>query len=159
MAIPGVFPPKLIGDHYYVDGGVVEQLPIGTAREEWVRKRPRFSRRKLAIVGIDLGPPGEPPSTDRLGHPMDLVMYTQRLQGRVITELELIRCHNPRRRISVVLVRPAALEIALYEIEKIPQALYVSYVETMRQLEGDGFLNVTNSEIEAAEEAFGICAE
>lgn len=159
MSIPGVFPPKLIGDRYYVDGGVIEQLPIGTAREEWLRVRPRFSRRKLAILGIDLGPPGEPPSTDRLGHPMDLVMYTQRLQGRVITELELVRCHDPRRRISVILIRPANIEIALHEIEKIPRALHVSYVETVRQLEGQDFLDVTESEIEAAEETFGICGD
>jgi predicted acylesterase/phospholipase RssA len=156
MAIPGVFPPKLIGDRYYVDGGVVEQLPIGTAREVWVGKRRRFSRRKLAIIGIDLGPPGEPPSRDRLGHPMDLVMYTQRLQGRVITELELTRCHDPRR-MTVILVRPADIEISLYEIEKIPRALYISYLETLRQLEGDGFLDVTGQEIARARDTFGIC--
>lgn len=159
MAVPGAFPPKLIDGRYYTDGGVVEQLPIGTAREEWMRSLPRFSRRKLAIIGVDLGPPSEPPSKDRLGHPMDLVMYTQRLQGRVITELELMRCHNPRKRISVILVRPADIEVALYETEKIPQALYVSYVETLRQLEGEGFLRVTDEAIERAREAYGFCGK
>jgi len=159
MAIPGVFPPKKIGGHYYVDGGVVEQIPIGTAREEWMRGRRRFSRRKLAIIGIDLGPPGAPPSLEVLGHPMDVVLYTQRLQGRVITELELIRCHDPRKRISVVLLRPADLEIALYETEKIPLALHASYVRTLRQLEGDRFLEQTDSAIESARTAFGLCED
>jgi predicted acylesterase/phospholipase RssA len=159
MAIPGVFPPKRIEGRYYVDGGVIEQLPIGTAREEWMRTRPRFSRRKLAILGIDLGPPGEAPSLDVMGHPMDLVIYTQRLQGRVITELELIGCHEPRRRNSVILVRPANFEIALYEIEKIPLALHDSYRETLHQLAGDDFLAITEQEIEQARGAFGICRE
>jgi predicted acylesterase/phospholipase RssA len=157
MAIPGVFPPKLIGGRYYVDGGVVEQLPVATARDEWVRAQHRFSRRQLAIIAVDLGPPSEAPTKSTLGHPVDLAVYTQRMQGRVITALELARCHNLRRKVTTVLVRPADIEIALYEVWKIPEAMYVSYVRTVRQLEGRGFLDVTNEEVATARDTFGVC--
>lgn len=32
MAVPGVFTPALIDDHYYVDGGVIEELPVDVLR-------------------------------------------------------------------------------------------------------------------------------
>ena len=33
MAVPGVFTPALIDEHYYVDGGVVEELPVDVLRQ------------------------------------------------------------------------------------------------------------------------------
>lgn len=30
-AIPGIFPPKRIGDYYFIDGAMVESLPLGVA--------------------------------------------------------------------------------------------------------------------------------
>ena len=33
MAVPGVFTPALIDDHYYVDGGVLEELPVDVLRD------------------------------------------------------------------------------------------------------------------------------
>ena len=33
MAVPGVFTPAHIDDHYYVDGGVVEELPVDVLRQ------------------------------------------------------------------------------------------------------------------------------
>ena len=32
MAVPGVFTPAFIDDHYYVDGGVIEELPVDVLR-------------------------------------------------------------------------------------------------------------------------------
>ena len=32
MAVPGVFTPAVIDDHYYVDGGVLEELPVDVLR-------------------------------------------------------------------------------------------------------------------------------
>jgi predicted acylesterase/phospholipase RssA len=32
MAVPGVFSPALIDGHYYVDGGVIEELPVDVLR-------------------------------------------------------------------------------------------------------------------------------
>ena len=33
MAVPGVFTPACIDDHYYVDGGVIEELPVDVLRQ------------------------------------------------------------------------------------------------------------------------------
>ena len=33
MAVPGVFTPAIIDDRYYVDGGVIEELPVDVLRE------------------------------------------------------------------------------------------------------------------------------
>ena len=36
MAVPGVFTPALIDGHYYVDGGVIEELPVDVLRARGV---------------------------------------------------------------------------------------------------------------------------
>ncbi len=156
MAIPGVFPPKRIGGRYYVDGAVVEQLPIMTAVEEWQLGRRRFRTRQLVIVAVDLGVAGTAPSLDKLRHPVDLVIHTYEIHGRIITQHSLIRAHRPKQGTSVVLIRPATLEIDLHEIEKIPRALCSAYEETVRQLSGPGFLDTTLSELRSARRELGI---
>ncbi len=156
MAIPGIFPPKLIGGRYYVDGAVVEQLPIMTALEEWQANRRRFRTRPLVIIAVDLGVAGNAPSRDKLRNPVDLVIHTYEIQGRIITQHSLIRAHRPRRGTSVVLIRPATLEIDLREIEKIPRALCSAYEETVRQLSGSDFLDTTLTELRSARQELGI---
>ncbi len=156
MAIPGVFPPKLIGDRYYVDGTVIEQLPITTAVEEWQWEKRRFRPKPLLIIGVDLGVAGNAPSRDKLRHPIDLVIHSYEIQGRVITQHSLIRAHRPKHGTSVVMIRPATLEIDLHEIEKIPRALCSAYEETVRQLSGPGFLDTTLAELASARRELGI---
>ncbi len=156
MAIPGVFPPKRIGDRYYVDGTVIEQLPITTAVDVWRRERRRFRPRRLVIVAVDLGVAGTAPSRDKLRNPVDLVIHTYEIQGRIITQHSLIEAHRPRHGTSVVIIRPARLEIALHEIEKIPRALCSAYEETVRQLSGSGFLDTTHAELASARKELGI---
>jgi len=156
MAIPGVFPPKLIGDRYYVDGTVIEQLPITTAIEEWQSERRRFRPKPLVIIAVDLGVAGTAPSRDKLRHPIDLVIHTYEIQGRVITQHSLIRAHRPKQGTSVVMIRPATLEIDLQEIEKIPRALCSAYEETVRQLTGPDFLDTTLAELASARRELGI---
>ncbi|MCD4690998.1 patatin-like phospholipase family protein [bacterium] len=123
MAIPGVFPPKRIAGRYFVDGSVVEQLPIMTAAEKWQTGKRRFRRRKLVIVAVDLGAAGSPPSRDKLRHPVDLVIHTHEIHGRIITQHSLVRAHRPRRGTSVVLIRTPPLDNELFQIEKLTHAL------------------------------------
>ena len=156
MAIPGVFPPKLIGGRYYVDGSVVEQLPIMTTLEEWQAGKRRFRTRPLAIIAVDLSVAGNAPSRNKLRNPIDLAIRTYEIHGRIITQHSLIRAHRPRRGTSVVLIRPATLEIDLREIEKIPRALCSAYEETVRQLSGPGFLDTTLAELRSARRELGI---
>jgi len=47
-AIPGIFPPQRIGETFYVDGGVVDSLPIQLAN----------LRNLDAVIAVNLGSPG-----------------------------------------------------------------------------------------------------
>ncbi len=50
IAIPGVFPPKRIGDAYLVDGGVLDPVPVAVAR--WLAP-------KLPVIAVCLSPTPE----------------------------------------------------------------------------------------------------
>ncbi|MCK4512960.1 patatin-like phospholipase family protein [bacterium] len=156
MAIPGVFPPKRIDGRYHLDGGVVEQLAIDTAYDDWRRKRSLLRRRGLVIVAVDLAELGRAPSRSKLSQPVDLVIYAQTFRGRTITRHSLFRCHHPRRGCSVILVRPSAFGIDLHEIEKIPRAIFEAYERTVEQLSGSGFLDGTLEGLRQARLELGI---
>jgi NTE family protein len=47
VALPGIFPPKIWGDHTLVDGGVVDPVPVAVARE--IAPKPR-----LPVVAVAL---------------------------------------------------------------------------------------------------------
>lgn len=153
MAIPGVLTPKRMGDRFYIDGGVVEFLPILTALN--ASRRDRRRRRKVAIIAVDLGYSGEPPNRQMLENPVDLVLYLHDLQNRMITQQNLMRCHRPRRGSSVILVRPRRLPIALHEVEKIPAVMFTAYTEATRQLSGRGFLDRTTDSLSEAKTLLG----
>jgi len=150
MSIPGVFTPKKIRGRFHIDGGPVELVPMMTAREDWLARRNRGGRKKLAIIAVDLSYGGETLSAERLSHPIDLAMYSNDLRGRILNQYALLQCHRPRSGSSVILVRPKTIEIGLSEVEKIPRALFTSYVETVRQLRGAGFLDTTLEELRCA---------
>lgn len=155
MAIPGVFPPKRVGDRYYIDGGVVENLPIVSPIEQWSAKRSMFGK-KLAIIAVDLGYGGETLTEERLSHTTDLRLYADSLQSRTISQYNLLSSHKPSEGRTVVLVRPKVFNISIWDIEKIPDAIHTAYVETVRQLSGHGFLDETEEDIERARRFLGI---
>lgn len=142
MAIPGTLPPKKIGTRFYIDGAAVEHLPIATAFHDWSSAR-RFGRRRTAVIAVDLGYGGNAPREEALSHPMDLVLYSNSIQGRAITDYNLLHCHRPRRGFSVILLRPRTMSVGICDVEKIPAAMKTSYEETVRQLSGHGFLDLT----------------
>lgn len=150
MSIPGVFTPKKLGGRFHIDGGPVELIPIMTAYEDWLARRKRSRGKGLAIIAVDLSYGGETLSEERLSHPVDLAMYSNDLRGRILNQYALLQCHRPKSGTSVVLVRPKTIEIGLPEVEKIPLALFTSYFETVRQLEGPGFLDTTREELRCA---------
>lgn len=142
MAIPGTLPPKKIGSRFYIDGASVEHLPIATAFHDW-RSTRRLGRRRTVVIAVDLGYGGNAPSEEALSHPMDLVLYSNSIQGRAITDYNLLHCHRPLRGFSVVLLRPRTMSIGICDVEKIPAAMKTAYEETVRQLSGHGYLDLT----------------
>jgi predicted acylesterase/phospholipase RssA len=149
MAIPGTLPPKNIGGRFHIDGASVEHLPIATAFHDW-RSTPLFSRRRTVALAVDLGYGGSAPREEALSHPMDLILYANSIQSRAITDYNLMHAHRPWRGFSAVLLRPRTISVGIYNVEKIPKAIKTSYEETVRQLSGSGFLDLTHEHIRRA---------
>jgi len=144
MAIPGVITPKKIGDTYYMDGAVAEHLPTLSAYNDWRRRGRGLRRRRLAIIASDLGYGGEVVSESDLADPIDLVVYSKRIQERLVNHYNLLHCHRPRRGSTVILIRPRGVRVELYEIEKVRVCLHAAYVAACDQLSGEGFLAETD---------------
>ena len=153
MSIPGILTPKKINGRHYIDGGPVEHLPISTAHDDWASGG--LFRKKVVTIGVDLGYGGEALTIEHLANPVDLILYTNSVQSRTITQYNLLRCHSPRRGHTVVLVRPKTMHIGLADIEKIPLAIRSAYVETVEQLAGPGFLRQTEAEIAKTQSLLG----
>jgi predicted acylesterase/phospholipase RssA len=155
MSIPGVLPPKKIGDRYYLDGGIVEHLPIITAFEDWIEERKR-ARKKLVIIAVDLGYLGEKLRNKSEIKMHDMLTYTFNMRGKMITQLSLLRAHKPDQGSYIILLKPRCYNIGLTEFEKIPDALDASYDRILKQLEGDNFLKETEEDLEKARQMIGI---
>lgn len=155
MSIPGTLPPKKLGRSYHIDGATVEHLPVLTAFDDW-RETPWRKRKRTAVVAVDLGYGGRAPSVESLRHPMDLILYSNSIQSRAITDYSLVHCHRPRRGFSVILLRPRAFSIGLCDVEKIPDMLRTAYTEAVRQLSGDDFLERTREHIRCAGAFLGL---
>ncbi|MFH1501791.1 MAG: patatin-like phospholipase family protein [Candidatus Eisenbacteria bacterium] len=156
MSIPGVITPKRLGGRYYIDGAALEHLPVLAAYNDWTRRRKRFPRSRLAIVASDLGYAGETLPERELADPIDLVVHSRRLQERAITYYNLLMCHRPRRRCSVIMVRPGGIRIELHEVTKMRACLHSAYEGTVEQLSGRDFLRETNASIERAGSFLGL---
>jgi predicted acylesterase/phospholipase RssA len=155
MSIPGTLPPKRIGRRYHIDGATVEHLPVVTAFDDW-RGTPWRKRRRTAVVAVDLGYGGRAPRVESLRHPMDLILYSNSIQSRAITDYSLVHCHRPRRGFSVILLRPRTFSVGLCDVEKIPDLLRTSYTEAVNQLSGDDFLERTREHIRCAGAFLGL---
>ncbi len=155
MAIPGTLPPKKIGNRFYIDGATVEHLPIATAFHDWESTR-SLGRRRTAVIAVDLGYGGNAPREAALSHPMDLVLYSNSIQSRAITDYNLLHCHRPHRGFSVILLRPRTMSVGITELEKIPAVMKTAYEETLRQLAGRGFLDLTAEHTRRARAFLGL---
>jgi len=155
MAIPGTLPPKKIGNRFHIDGATVEHLPIATAFHDWQSTR-RFGRRRTVVIAVDLGYGGSAPREEALSHPMDLVLYSNSIQSRAITDYNLLHCHRPRRGFSVILLRPRTMSIGICDVQKIPSAIKAAYDETLRQLSGAGFFDLTVEHTRRAKACLGL---
>ncbi len=155
MAIPGTLPPKKIGSRFYLDGSTVEHLPIATAFHDWQSTR-RLGRPRTVVIAVDLGYGGNAPREESLSHPMSLVLYSNSIQSRAITDYNLRHCHRPRRGFSVILLRPRTISVGLCDVEKIPTVMKTAYEETLRQLSGSGFLDLTEEHSRRATAFLGL---
>lgn len=75
-AVPGVFQPVRIGDHSYVDGGLVSPVPVRFARE--------MGADFVIAVNISSQPDAQPSSTT-----LDVLLQTFAIMGQSINHYEL----------------------------------------------------------------------
>ncbi|MBN2566012.1 MAG: patatin-like phospholipase family protein [Candidatus Eisenbacteria bacterium] len=155
MAIPGTFPPKQIGEHFYIDGASVEDLPVATAFDDWRSSR-RFFRKRTVVIASDLGYAGGALRKETLSDPMAMVRYASAIQARATTIYSLLHCHRPGKGFSVILVSPRTLTIRLWDVDKIPAALKTAYEQTVQQLSGSRFLDLTEEYIRGASSFLGL---
>jgi predicted acylesterase/phospholipase RssA len=142
MAIPGTFPPKRIDGHYYLDGSVVEALPVPTAFDDWASAG-RLFRRNTTVIASDLGYADGSLDEEQLRDPIAVARYAGAVQGRATTVYSLLDCHRPGSGFSVILVSPKTLTVRLWDVEKIPAAMKTAYEHTVRQLSDDRFMALT----------------
>jgi predicted acylesterase/phospholipase RssA len=155
IAIPGVFPAKKIHECYYIDGGVVEHLPIVCAYEDWQKQR-RFYEKNLAIVAVNLGYAGDALQQIERVRPHDMFLFAAGILGKAIDRSSMLRVHRPRKGAHVVLVKPRCYDIALTDFEKIPHAMKKAYEAIKDQLKGDRFMAETEKDLEKARQMLGI---
>jgi NTE family protein len=155
ISIPGIFPPKKIGRYYYIDGGVVEHLPIVTAYEDWLGSK-RFFKRNVAILAVNLGYGGVKLRESSNVRPHDMVLYATSIQGKTIDQYSLLRVHRPKKGSSVVLLKPRCYDIGLTDFQKIPGAIEISYKQIKEQLAGRNFLKETVEDIEKGKRTLGL---
>ncbi|MFC7514646.1 patatin-like phospholipase family protein [Herbaspirillum sp. GCM10030257] len=75
-AVPGVFQPVRVGDHNYVDGGLVSPVPVRFARE--------MGADFIIAVNISAQPDAQPSSSS-----VDVVLQTFAIMGQSINQYEL----------------------------------------------------------------------
>jgi predicted acylesterase/phospholipase RssA len=155
MAIPGTLPPKRIDGRFHIDGATVEHLPVASAFRDWRSVR-WPGRPRTAVIAVDLGYGGSAPREAALSHPMDLVLYSNSVQSRAITDRNLLHCHRPRRGFSVILLRPRTMSVGICDVEKIPAVMKTAYDEALRQLSGPGFIDLTEEHIRRAKACLGL---
>jgi len=98
IALPGIFPPRQIGEHVLIDGGVSNPVPVGVAR--WLRpglpviasvlSAPPMAEKPLPVT--NLLPPLpvlERLLQFRLARALNVFTQAMNINGRVLTELRL----------------------------------------------------------------------
>jgi NTE family protein len=121
IALPGIFPPQLLGSDRLVDGGVIDPVPVQAARtlypgpvvavalspapEEWASSAPSNPLSHLPAFSV----------VDRLraGQALRIFMRALEISARSFTELRL-RADRPD-----VIVRPRVSSVALFDMPSV----------------------------------------
>ncbi len=121
IALPGIFPPQLLGSDRLVDGGVIDPVPVRAARslypgpvvavslspppEEWAQAAPSNPLGHLPAFAV----------VDRLraGQALRIFMRALEISARTFTELRLKVDHPD------LIVRPRVSSVALFDTPSV----------------------------------------
>lgn len=123
-ALPGIFPPQEIGGRQYVDGAIVENLPVRVAAEAapW------------PILAVNVAATSVPRSGPELAgfaatyiRGLEIVMETQ-------IEASLRNWDGP----PLVLIQPAVAHISMFAFDRTPELIEAGYRATRDALDALG---------------------
>jgi NTE family protein len=103
VRLPGITPPERIGARLHVDGGVLDNLPIGVMAAE----------REGPVLAVDVAQPFEDSAVLPLPHIVDTI-------GRAMT-LAGWRREDPARALARVVIAPELGDIGLFDFRRIDE--------------------------------------
>jgi NTE family protein len=119
-AIPGVFVPSTLGDNIYVDGGVMEPVPVTAARQLGAK----------VVIGVDVSAParGVPPT-----NMMEVILHSlEIMQEQVRGQYE-----------PDLMVEPDLTHVGSSQFHKAREAVEAGYVATVARM--DDILTIVSS--------------
>jgi NTE family protein len=137
IAIPGIFPPRVIGDRVLVDGGVSNPVPVQIARElggakpvfASVLSNPPLPEQRLPVVNfLPPNPTLERLAQFRLAKALGVFTQAMNINSRVLTETRLA-AEKPD-----CLIRPAVDHIGLLDPVNVQDLVDIGELAARRAL-------------------------
>lgn len=139
IAVPGVFPPKILGNRVLIDGGVLDPVPVNLARslapelpvvavvlsppiDEWVQPTPPRLLNSLPFLSSYL-------SRIRLAKALNVFLRSVDIGGAMLTELRL-QLDRPE-----VIIRPPVPHIGLLDNVDVSEVALLGELGAEKELE------------------------
>jgi NTE family protein len=123
-ALPGIFPPRVIGGRQYVDGAIVENLPVRVAA----------AAAPSPIIAVNVAAT----SVERDGEELDgfAATYIRGLEVVMQTQIEANLRHwaGP----PLVLLQPQVADVSMFAFDRTPELLEAGYRATRDALDALG---------------------
>jgi len=127
-AIPGIFPPQKIGEAFYVDGGVVDTLPIQLAK----------IRKPDLIIAVNLGPLN-PMNGEEIQENGILSIMERFYEIKNREMLECRRCSEAET--PLILIEPDVGDHRFFKVHRRQELIQKGEMETLAILKSHALLN------------------
>jgi NTE family protein len=140
-AIPGIFPPQKIGDAYYFDGGIVENLPLQLAR----------TRKPDMVIAVRLGPSKLAKGAEVLkGGILSIMGQISDIKDRELAEY---RAHREAD-IPLILIEPDIGNHQFFKFHNTEELIFKGVDKTLEVLKSHAMMN--HGEIKQASAEEGV---
>jgi NTE family protein len=123
-ALPGVFPPYRVGDRWFIDGAVSEQLPLRAALECGA------DTIYVMAVSVPSPPPGRRTPLTILRHSVTILLYPR-------LRLDALDLPGEHPSLRIVQVPSVKTQISLWDMSRHDELITTAYETTRRFLEAE----------------------
>jgi len=123
-ALPGIFPPYRIGDRWFIDGAVSEQLPLRAALECGA------DTIYVMAVSVPSPPPGRRTPLAILRHSVTILLYPR-------LRLDALDLPGQHPSLRIVQVPSVKTQISLWDMSRHDELITTAYETTKRFLEAE----------------------